>query len=40
MPYHILGNHKYELLGRDYTLKDIAEPSDDTKTIWKSYIKR
>ena len=39
MPYHILGNHKYDLLKREYLLKDVKEPSNELINQWKSLIK-
>ena len=38
MPYHILGNYKYEKLNREYLLKDIKEPSKEEVSLWNSYI--
>ena len=38
MPYHILGNYKYDKLNRIYLLKDIKEPSKEEINRWKSYI--
>lgn len=38
MPYHKLGNYKYELLGKEYLLKDINEPSEEMINKWNSYL--
>ncbi len=37
MPYHILGEYKYELLGRSYVCEGIKQPSRQTIDEWKKY---
>lgn len=39
MPYHSLGNYKYNNLQREYSLKDIEEPNSKLVETWRSYIK-
>ncbi len=34
MPYHSLGNYKYEALGREYALLDLADASKEQKMLW------
>lgn len=38
MPYHSLGEYKYNLLQREYLLADTVEPDNDTINKWKSNI--
>ncbi|MBQ8880107.1 MAG: glycyl-radical enzyme activating protein [Clostridia bacterium] len=38
MPYHNIGRHKYDLLGRDYACEDIPEPDAALTEYWKSLI--
>ena len=34
MPYHKIGSYKYELMGRDYTCRDIIEPGKEMIATW------
>ncbi|MBO4355411.1 MAG: glycyl-radical enzyme activating protein [Clostridia bacterium] len=38
MPYHSLGKHKYEELGRDYICSNVIEPAADIKIKWKNEL--
>ena len=39
MPYHRLGEYKYEQLGREYRCKNLAEPSKSRIKEWESLFK-
>ncbi len=42
LPYHTLGSHKYESLGKEYALKDVPlntpEQLERTKSIFEEYF--
>jgi len=38
LPFHQYGSSKYESLGRDYTLKDLAVPSDEDVKVIKAKL--
>lgn len=38
MPYHRLGEYKYELLGRTYAFPVLAEPDKAQVSSWKAYL--
>lgn len=40
MPYHSLGEYKYNLLQREYLCSDTAEPNSDTINKWKMTVKK
>ena len=39
MPYHKLGEYKYQQLGKEYLCRNIVEPSKDDVEKWKSLLK-
>ena len=39
MPYHKLGEYKYQQLGKEYLCLNIVEPSKDDVEKWKSLLK-
>lgn len=38
MPYHRTGSYKYGLLGREYALSDIPEPTGEAVAEWRGYL--